>query len=227
MNTLVAAPRPRELLLRGAHVLDPRRGSTDPMTCSSRTGRSPRSARPASSRLRRGAETDRGGGQAPIPGLRRPARPPSHPGAGTQGGSRDGHARRRGRRLLRRCGDAQHGSRPRRAGAAARPARCSRRARRPRPGRLHGGDQRRPAGEQLTEMSELREAGAIGFTDDGRPVVSAGLLRRALRYQRLCGGVIALHEEDPALSGAGVDARGRRSRSRSASRGSRRSRSRR
>ena len=59
-------------------------------------------------------------------------------------------------------------------------------------------------GEQLTEMSELREAGAVGFTDDGRPVVSAGLLRHALRYQLLCGGVIALHEEDPALSGAGV-----------------------
>jgi len=59
-------------------------------------------------------------------------------------------------------------------------------------------------GEQLTEMSALREAGAVGFTDDGRPVVSAGLLRRALRYQRLCGGVVALHEEDPALSGTGV-----------------------
>jgi dihydroorotase len=59
-------------------------------------------------------------------------------------------------------------------------------------------------GEQLTEMSALREAGAVGFTDDGRPVVSAGLLRRALRYQRLCGGIIALHEEDPSLSGAGV-----------------------
>jgi dihydroorotase len=59
-------------------------------------------------------------------------------------------------------------------------------------------------GAQLTEMNELREVGAIGFTDDGRPVVNAGLLRHALRYQRLCGGVLALHEEDPALSGAGV-----------------------
>ena len=60
------------------------------------------------------------------------------------------------------------------------------------------------AGAQLTEMSELRDVGAIGFTDDGRPVANAGLLRHALRYQRLCGGVLALHEEDPALSGAGV-----------------------
>jgi dihydroorotase len=59
-------------------------------------------------------------------------------------------------------------------------------------------------GEELTEMAELREAGALGFTDDGKPVVSAGMLRKALQYQRLSGGVIALHEEDPALSGDGV-----------------------
>jgi dihydroorotase len=60
------------------------------------------------------------------------------------------------------------------------------------------------AGEELTEMAELRDAGAIGFTDDGKPVVSAGILRKALQYQRLCGGIIALHEEDPALSHDGV-----------------------
>ena len=59
-------------------------------------------------------------------------------------------------------------------------------------------------GEELTEMAELRDAGALGFTDDGKPVVSAGMLRKALQYQRLSGGVIALHEEDPALSGDGV-----------------------
>jgi dihydroorotase len=59
-------------------------------------------------------------------------------------------------------------------------------------------------GDELTEMAELRELGAIGFTDDGKPVVSAGMLRKALQYQRLCGGVIALHEEDPALSQDGV-----------------------
>jgi dihydroorotase len=59
-------------------------------------------------------------------------------------------------------------------------------------------------GEQLTEMAELREAGALGFTDDGRPVRSAGMLRKALQYQRLCGGVIALHEEDPTLSRDGA-----------------------
>ena len=59
-------------------------------------------------------------------------------------------------------------------------------------------------GDELTEMAELRDCGALGFTDDGRPVVSAGMLRKALQYQRLCGGVIALHEEDPGLSGDGV-----------------------
>jgi len=60
------------------------------------------------------------------------------------------------------------------------------------------------AGAELTEMAELRDTGALGFTDDGRPVVSAGMLRKALQYQRLCGGVIALHEEDPELSGDGA-----------------------
>ncbi|MDO8210714.1 dihydroorotase [Conexibacter sp. CPCC 206217] len=60
------------------------------------------------------------------------------------------------------------------------------------------------SGHELTEMAELRDAGALGFTDDGRPVVSAGMLRKALQYQRLAGGVLGLHEEDPSLSGAGV-----------------------
>jgi dihydroorotase len=60
------------------------------------------------------------------------------------------------------------------------------------------------AGRELTEMAELRALGAAGFTDDGRPVADAGVFRRALQYQRLCGGVLALHEEDPALSGKGA-----------------------
>jgi dihydroorotase len=60
------------------------------------------------------------------------------------------------------------------------------------------------AGEQLTEMAELREQGALGFTDDGKPVRSAGMLRKALQYQRLCGGVLSLHEEDPTLSRGGA-----------------------
>jgi dihydroorotase len=59
-------------------------------------------------------------------------------------------------------------------------------------------------GEELTEMATLREAGALGFSDDGLPIRSARVLRRALQYQHLCGGTIALHEEDTELSGDGV-----------------------
>jgi dihydroorotase len=58
-------------------------------------------------------------------------------------------------------------------------------------------------GEQLTEMGELADTGAAAFTDDGRPVVSAGLLRRALQYGSLTGRRIALHCEEPSLSKGG------------------------
>ena len=60
------------------------------------------------------------------------------------------------------------------------------------------------AGEQLTEMAELAAEGAAAFTDDGLPVRSAGVLRQALQYQKLAGRTIALHEEDPSLSLDGV-----------------------
>jgi dihydroorotase len=59
-------------------------------------------------------------------------------------------------------------------------------------------------GDQLSEMAELAGEGAVGFTDDGKPVADAGTLRKALQYQRLCGGVLALHEEDPTLSRGGA-----------------------
>ncbi len=59
-------------------------------------------------------------------------------------------------------------------------------------------------GAELTEMMELAREGAAGFSDDGFPVVDARRLRQALQYQRLAGGVLALHEEDPALSGHGA-----------------------
>jgi dihydroorotase len=60
------------------------------------------------------------------------------------------------------------------------------------------------SGDQLTDMAELQDLGALGFTDDGKPVHRASILRKALQYQKLCGGVLALHEEDPSLSGHGV-----------------------
>jgi dihydroorotase len=58
-------------------------------------------------------------------------------------------------------------------------------------------------GGELTEMVELAEAGAAGFTDDGRPVVSAGLMRRALQYSALTERRVALHCEEPTLSRGG------------------------
>jgi dihydroorotase len=63
---------------------------------------------------------------------------------------------------------------------------------------------RRMEGAELTDMVELAEAGAAGFSDDGLPIRSARVMRRALQYQALTGAQIALHEEDPDLSGAGV-----------------------
>ena len=58
-------------------------------------------------------------------------------------------------------------------------------------------------GGELTEMVELAATGAAGFTDDGRPVISAGLMRRALQYSALTDLPLALHCEDPALSVGG------------------------
>ena len=59
---------------------------------------------------------------------------------------------------------------------------------------------KRLGGEELTEMGELAEAGAAAFTDDGRPVTSAGLMRRALQYGAVTGRTLALHCEEPTLS---------------------------
>jgi dihydroorotase len=55
-------------------------------------------------------------------------------------------------------------------------------------------------GEELTEMGELAALGAVAFTDDGHPVASAGLMRRALQYSAVAGRKLALHEEDTSLS---------------------------
>ena len=59
------------------------------------------------------------------------------------------------------------------------------------------------AGDELTEMVELAGAGAAAFTDDGRPVASAALLRHALRYSGPTGLPLALHCEEPSLSRGG------------------------
>ncbi len=58
-------------------------------------------------------------------------------------------------------------------------------------------------GEELSEMGELADAGAVAFTDDGRPVRSAGLMRRALQYASATSRRLALHCEELALSHGG------------------------
>jgi dihydroorotase len=55
-------------------------------------------------------------------------------------------------------------------------------------------------GEELSELAELADAGAVAFSDDGLPVASAGLLRRALQYASITGRKLALHCEEPSLS---------------------------
>jgi dihydroorotase len=59
------------------------------------------------------------------------------------------------------------------------------------------------AGRELTEMAELADRGAAGFSDDGVPVASAGLMRRALQYGAITGRRIALHCEETTLSHGG------------------------
>ena len=58
-------------------------------------------------------------------------------------------------------------------------------------------------GEELTEMVELAGTGAVAFSDDGVPVASAGLMRRALQYASTTDRPLALHCEEPALSRGG------------------------
>jgi dihydroorotase len=59
-------------------------------------------------------------------------------------------------------------------------------------------------GEQLAELGEQKTAGCVAFTDDGRPVATALLMRRALEYARMLGVPIINHCEDPSLKGDGV-----------------------
>ncbi|HET9325029.1 MAG TPA: dihydroorotase [Gaiellaceae bacterium] len=58
-------------------------------------------------------------------------------------------------------------------------------------------------GAELTEMAELADFGAVGFSDDGRPVAAPGLMRRALQYGAVTGRPLAVHCEEPTLSRSG------------------------
>jgi dihydroorotase len=59
------------------------------------------------------------------------------------------------------------------------------------------------AGDELAELGSLADAGAVGFTDDGRPVAAAGLMRRALQYNAITGRTIAVHCEEQSLTRGG------------------------
>jgi len=60
------------------------------------------------------------------------------------------------------------------------------------------------AGEVMTEMMALRDAGAVAFSDDGKTITDAGVMRRVLSYSRLVDLPVIVHAEDCALRGQGV-----------------------
>ena len=60
---------------------------------------------------------------------------------------------------------------------------------------------KRREGRELAELSELAQAGAVAFSDDGSPVADAALMRRALEYAGMLATPIIDHCEDPALAG--------------------------
>ena len=62
----------------------------------------------------------------------------------------------------------------------------------------------RSGGEQLTEVGDLKAAGCVALSDDGRPVATALLMRRALEYASVFGIPIIDHAEDSSLKGEGV-----------------------
>ncbi len=59
-------------------------------------------------------------------------------------------------------------------------------------------------GELLADVAELKRAGCVAITDDGHPVATAILMRRALEYTRMFDMPVIEHCEDPTLKGDGV-----------------------
>ena len=60
------------------------------------------------------------------------------------------------------------------------------------------------AGERLAEIGEMRAAGIVAVSDDGKPVADAGLMRHALEYCAMFGIPIVDHAEDPGLAGGSM-----------------------
>jgi dihydroorotase len=59
-------------------------------------------------------------------------------------------------------------------------------------------------GEELAEMGELHEAGCKGISDDGKPVMSAAVMRRAMEYSKIFDIAVISHCEDASLAAKGV-----------------------
>ena len=203
-DPLVHAAAPAaELLVRGAHVLDPRAGIDGPHDVLVRGGEIAELGAPGSLSAPPGAETVDGYGRHLFPAFVDPHVHLRTPGqehkedveTGTRAAAAGGYCAVVAMPNTDPVVDSAPVLRSLRD-AAARDARV--------PVGFMPAITRGLQGRELTEMAELRDEGALGFTDDGKPVVSAGMLRKALQYQRLAGGVLALHEEDPSLSANGA-----------------------
>jgi dihydroorotase len=59
-------------------------------------------------------------------------------------------------------------------------------------------------GQELAELGSLVQGGAVAFTDDGAPVYSAEIMRRALEYCKMLGRAVLVHAEVPELTVGGV-----------------------
>ncbi len=66
-------------------------------------------------------------------------------------------------------------------------------------------------GELMTEMSTLHDAGAVAFSDDGRTIMHAAVMRNVLEYSKLVDAVVVIHAEDCGLRNDGVVNEGRMS----------------
>ena len=187
-----------DLVIRGARVVDPVERVDAVLDVRVDAARSRRSAR-RSTRTSIASSTARPRARA---GVRRPARPPALARPRGRGDDRLGDGGRRGGRLLRDPRDPEHGP-GRRLGDGARRARRRGRAEAEVPVGFMAAITKGQDGGELTEMGALADAGAAAFSDDGRPVVSAGLMRRALQYGAVAGRPLAVHCEEPTLTRGG------------------------
>ena len=160
------------IFIEGGRVIDPASGVDGVRTVVLARAESwPRSRSGSSGRRRAGLRR-----QGPVgdPGLHRPARPPARAGAGVQGDRRHGRARGGGRRVHRassRCPTPSRSTTP--SGHRADPGPGGR-GRRRRASTPSAASPRGSGGEELAEFGELKAAGCVALSDDGKPVMSVG-----------------------------------------------------